>query len=382
MKDRVGQQFGNYRLTRLLGSGGFADVYLGQHLYLDTHQAAIKILRTELSQKDYEKILIEARLLTHLAHPGIVRLLDFAVEGNIPFLVMEYAPNGTLRQRHPRGTKLPITTVIPYVTQIAEALEYIHQDHKLVHRDIKPENLFLGRRGEVLLGDFGITVLTRSVRTESFEVNAGTRFYMAPEQIRGRSRRASDQYALGIVVYEWLSGDVPFKGQVADVINQHLYSPPPPFAEKGITLPQSIEQVVMRALEKDPKKRFVSIQEFAQALHSAWEHIEKVASLPTEREEHFFHKTREQWLKEGVALYNKKRFGEAIHAYRRAIELAPTYTLAYALRGQAYACLKDYKRAIDDFDLALKLDPSLIWVQMDREQAHAQLRKNTMDGRE
>lgn len=375
MKNRVGQQLGNYRLTRLLGSGGFADVYLGEHVYLDTQQAAIKVLHTQLSHKDNQKFLAEARLLTRLVHPGIVRLLDFALEGNTPFLVMDYAPNGTLRQRHPRGTKLPLTTIIPYVIQIAQALQYIHQNHKLVHRDIKPENLFLGRQNEVLLGDFGITILTRSVRTESSEERAGTQTYIAPEQIQGRSRRASDQYALGIVIYEWLSGDVPFKGPFHDVINQHLYSPPPPFQEKGLTLPHSIEQIVMKALEKDPKKRFASIWEFAQALNTAWEHIEKVASKPTVREELSSHKTKEQWLRKGIAHYNMKQYGEAIKAYNSAVELAPTYTLAYALRGQAYACLKDFQRAVRDFDFALKLDPSLIWVQIDREQAYRQLRK-------
>src|SRR5437588_5140881 len=124
---------------------------------------------------------------------------------------MEYDPNGTLRQRYPKGTRLPFNTIVSYVTQIADALEHAHHE-KLVHRDVKPGNILLGRRHEALLADFGLAVLTRSARSQSLEKAAGTPTYMAPEQLRGSPRRASDQYALGIMVYEWLSGDVPFHG--------------------------------------------------------------------------------------------------------------------------------------------------------------------------
>src|SRR5690242_9707491 len=150
MADRLGQQLGNYRLTRLLGRGGFADVYLGEHIHLDT-PAAIKVLHTELTSEDVEKFRTEARTLARLVHPQIIRLLDFGIEGGIPFLVMDYAPNGSLRQRYPRGVPLPMDMVIPAVTQVAEALQYAH-DEKLIHRDIKPENMFLSRRNAVVLG--------------------------------------------------------------------------------------------------------------------------------------------------------------------------------------------------------------------------------------
>ncbi len=120
MTDRSGQQLGNYRLTRLLGHGGFADVYLGEHVYLKT-QAAIKVLHAQLTQDTMGDFLAEAQTIARLVHPHIVRMLDFGVENSIPFLVMEYAPNGTLRQRHPRGTRLPLALIVPYVKQIAGA---------------------------------------------------------------------------------------------------------------------------------------------------------------------------------------------------------------------------------------------------------------------
>src|SRR5690348_14218643 len=148
MVDYIGQRLGNYQLTRLLGEGGFAQVYLGEHIYLST-QAAIKVLNTQVTN-DLDLFRTEARTIARLVHPNIVRVLEFGVEDNTPFLVMDYAPGGTLRQRHPRGTLLPLPTVVSYVKQMAEALQYAHNE-KLIHRDVKPENTLLGRSNEVLL---------------------------------------------------------------------------------------------------------------------------------------------------------------------------------------------------------------------------------------
>ena len=157
MPNRVGQQLGNYRLIRLLGRGGFAEVYLGEHIRLNT-MAAIKVLQTQLEDTDANSFLIEAKTIAQLEHPHIIRILDFDIEEGIPFLVMSYAPNGTLRQRYPRGTRLPLPTVVSYIKQVADALQYAH-DAKLIHRDIKPENMLLGKRDEVLLSDFGIATV-------------------------------------------------------------------------------------------------------------------------------------------------------------------------------------------------------------------------------
>lgn len=123
MIDRAGQLIGNYRLSKLLGHGGFADVYLGEHIYLKT-LAAIKVLHTQLANADIEQFRIEAQTIAHLVHPHIVRVLDFDVDQHTPLLVMDYAPDGTLRQRHPKGERLSLATVVPYVKQIASALNY------------------------------------------------------------------------------------------------------------------------------------------------------------------------------------------------------------------------------------------------------------------
>src|SRR2546429_138890 len=244
--DHMGQQLGNYRLIRLLGQGNFSEVYLGEHIHLNT-QAAIKVLHGQLTSDYREGFLSEARTIAHLRHAHIIQVLDFGIEGMTPFLVMDYAPNGTLRQCHPTGTLLSLDTVVTYVTQVAQALQYAHQE-KLIHRDIKPENMLLGRSHEVLLSDFGIAIMIQSSRSQHPQDTAGTIAYMAPEQLRGNPRPASDQYALGVAVYEWLCGDRPFHGTFGALYSQHLSVSPPPLCERVPSVPIGVEHVVLKAL--------------------------------------------------------------------------------------------------------------------------------------
>jgi len=265
---RIGQRLGSYRLVKLLGEGGFAHVYLGKHTLLET-QAAIKVLQqTRLrNPKDVEEFHNEARTLASLDHPHIVRVLDFGVKDEVPFLVMEYAPHGTLRQAE--GTRLPPTQVAAYVNQIADGLDYAHS-RKLVHRDIKPDNLLLGARGQVFLGDFGLAQAAHNTTTQmTQEMMAGTMAYMAPEQIQGKPRPASDQYALGAVVYEWLSGKLPFRGSLGEIIAKHMMAPPEPLHGNTPGISSEIERVVFRALAKDPKDRFPNVKAFAEAFEHA-----------------------------------------------------------------------------------------------------------------
>src|SRR6059058_2219041 len=267
--DRLGQQCGNYRLVSLLGHGGYAEVYLGQHVRFN-QQAAIKVLHAHLSGVEAEHFQQEAETIATLAHPSIVRVLDFDVQEGVPFLVIDYAPNGTLRQRYPKGSLIPLPIIISSIKQVAAALQYAH-DKKYIHRDVKPENMLIGQHQEVLLSDFGIATIAHSTSSlsTSAEGTSGTLAYMAPEQIEGHPRPASDQYALGVVVYEWLCGERPFEGSVSELIAQQLSMPPLPLRERMPTIPPEVEQVVLRALAKDPKARFASVKDFAQALEQA-----------------------------------------------------------------------------------------------------------------
>src|SRR5437660_588263 len=161
MVDCVGRQLGKYRLVRFLGWGGFGDVYLGEHVEGGA-QAAIKVLHEPLTNENIKEFVNEAGLCQLLRHESIVRLLDVGIgDDYIPFLVMEYAPNGSLADRHPRGTRLPLDTIVSYVKSISAALQYAH-DKGLIHRDVKPANFFIGPNGKVLLGDFGIAAIALS----------------------------------------------------------------------------------------------------------------------------------------------------------------------------------------------------------------------------
>jgi serine/threonine protein kinase/predicted ATPase len=265
--DRLGQQFGNYRLVSLLGQGGYAEVYLGQHVRLSL-QAAIKVLHAHLTDQEAGHFQQEAETIAKLTHPSIVHILDFDVQDGVPFLVMEYAPDGSLRRHYPKGHVVPLPEIISPVKQVANALQYAHEQ-KFIHRDVKPENMLLGRRQEVLLTDFGLAALAHSSASLSTQETIGTLAYMAPEQIEGHPRAASDQYSLGVVVYEWLCGERPFEGSATEVLVQHLSMPPPSLRERMPTIPSEVEQLVLRALAKDPKDRFTSVRDFAEVLEQA-----------------------------------------------------------------------------------------------------------------
>ena len=265
--DRIGQQLGNYQLLRRLGIGGFAEVYLGEHIYLKT-LAAIKVLHTQLEQADMERFLTEARTIASFVHPHIVRVLDFGVEEGTPFLVMDYAPHGSLHQRYASRVPQPPQLILPYVQQVADALKYAHSANR-IHRDIKPENLLLGRNEEVWVSDFGMAVAARVSSQQHTDGFVGTPAYVAPEQLQGRPVFASDQYALAVVVYEWLTGDVPFDGAPLEVIAQHVMTPPQPLRERVGAISPALEAVVLKALAKDPSARFASVAEFAAAFTDA-----------------------------------------------------------------------------------------------------------------
>ncbi|HEU5368420.1 MAG TPA: serine/threonine-protein kinase, partial [Ktedonobacterales bacterium] len=169
---------------------------------------------------------------------------------------------------HPRGIPLPVGIVVRYAQQVAEALDYAHQQ-KIIHRNVKPENLLVGKKNEILLSDFGIAIVTHQAPATTAEDSGDTLSYIAPEQLRRRPHPASDQYALAVMVYEWLTGRLPFQGSALDVARQHLEVPPPPMREPGSAFSADVERVVLRGLEKHWQMRYPGAREFANALHDA-----------------------------------------------------------------------------------------------------------------
>src|SRR5258708_5177053 len=216
MIDLVGHQLGNYRVLRLLGRGGFANVYLGEQVHLKNN-AALKVVRAAFTEEQSAALLQEARILVSLRHPHIVRVRDFAVEAGTAYLVLEYAPGGTLRTLCPRGTRLPLATMLRVVKQVVSALQYAH-DQGLIHRDVKPENLLLGPQGEILLSDF------------------------CPP---------------------------PFQGTPVTVAMQQLSPPPPALRPQLPDLSPAVDEVVLRALAIEPEQRFACVHDLGTALERA-----------------------------------------------------------------------------------------------------------------
>ncbi len=270
MPDRTGQQLGNYRLIKLLGTGGFADVYLGEHILLKSH-AAIKVLHTQIQQNVMTSFLQEAQTIERLRNPYIVRFLDFGKHpsDDLFFLIMEYAPQGNLRDLHPRGSKVPLSTIVTYVKQVAHALQHAH-DEQLIHCDIKPENMLVTHNGNIIISDFGLATIARHTSSQNMNYLAGTAQYMAPEQFKGKPRPATDQYALAITTYEWLCGEPPFTdGNFIQLGYQHTHEPIPPLKERGVTVSSEVEQVLMKGLAKEHAQRYASVREFAEELEKA-----------------------------------------------------------------------------------------------------------------
>jgi serine/threonine protein kinase/Tol biopolymer transport system component len=272
MVDLIGRKIGNYFLLRLLGKGSVAQVYLGEHVFLQT-QAAIKVFNSTLTPAQLEVFRREAGQSVRLEHPHLVRVLESGDQNNLPFLVMQYAPKGTLRHRHPPDRPLAPETILPYVQQITAALQYLHKRH-LVHRGVKPENLLIGRRQEILLSDFGLLEIARHAPDQSLLDQSEARVYLAPEYVQGQAEPASDQYALGVVIYEWLSGERLLAGGASgEKLIQSGGLALLPLSRKVPTISPEMEWVVHQALASEPKQRFATIQAFA----TAFEHASKAS---------------------------------------------------------------------------------------------------------
>jgi eukaryotic-like serine/threonine-protein kinase len=262
-------QLEHYRLLAPLGTGGFAQVYLGEDR-VSREKVAIKMAHAGIGAARKAQFSAEAALHLRLHHSHIIRAHSFKEPEWIgtPFLVMDYAAVGTMRKQVPEGTQFPLPAVVNIVKQVASALHYLHH-LGVVHRDVKPENLLVQSGMRVLLSDFGNARMIKQRTVEEHSDISGTASYMAPEQLQRRFSVASDQYALGITTYEWLSGVRPFSGIPLRVALQHLNSRPPAFREVGTYVPAEVEAVVMRALAKEPQQSFPDVWEFALALEQA-----------------------------------------------------------------------------------------------------------------
>jgi serine/threonine protein kinase len=282
-----GQMLGPYRIIDQIGKGGMATVYKAYQASVDRY-VAIKVLPSQLAEsKEFAaRFQQEARIIAKLEHPHILPVFDYGESDGTAYFVMRYLEAGTLKDRMEAGRPLPLNEIDRIFTQLTNALSYAHSQG-VVHRDLKPANALIDSHGNIFLTDFGIAKLLESASPRLTQTDAimGTPAYISPEQAQSQPvDRRSDIYSLGIILYEMVTGQVPF---VADtplaVLFKHISDPllPPSRVRPGI--PPAIEQVILKALAKEPRDRFASVDEFRSAWKQALEAQEAVArEAPTE----------------------------------------------------------------------------------------------------
>ena len=281
-------RIGKYQLLELLGVGRYSDVWLAEHIDLKK-KVAIKILfpqevRAGNARLRAKKLFFnEAQTLAQLAHPHIVQVFDYAeeVEQNWSYIVMEYAPYGSLADRHGPGEVLPLSTVKAYTSQMGRAIHYVHTQG-LIHRDIKPQNMFLKTRNSVLLGDFGLVTRNHGKYYPWMKMEfGGTRIYMAPEQDGGEPCPASDQYAYATMVFEWLTGYWPYYGNAREIAWKRRHFLPPLMRTLVPEIPAAVEWVVLTALHKSPDRRFKSMLDFTLEFEEACKGVREAMPFET-----------------------------------------------------------------------------------------------------
>ncbi len=269
MTSLVGQSFDRYHILEQLGEGGMAVVYKAYDSHLD-RAVAVKVILPgfEQSENFLKRFEREAQAIARLTHPNIVRVLDYGHYHGLPYLVMEYLPGGTLKQKI--GQPMPWQEASRLLTPIARALAYAHQVG-ILHRDIKPANILITHSGEPMLSDFGLAKLLDvqdGVDLTGSTGVIGTPAYMAPEQMTGgKVDRRVDVYALGVVLYELVTGRTPYRADTPAAIMIKAVTEPLPRPTTFIgNLPENVEFAILKALEKEPENRFQTMEDFALAL--------------------------------------------------------------------------------------------------------------------
>ncbi|HEX7735360.1 MAG TPA: protein kinase [Ktedonobacteraceae bacterium] len=275
-EDLLGQTLGHYTIKRQIGYGGMATVFLADDIHLG-REVALKVFwpRPGETQDFLRRFIREARVLAQLDHPHILPVYDYGEEGELAFLVAPYMAGGSLKELLQKRKALPPSEAIQLISQVLPALQYAH-DRNLIHRDIKPGNLLFKSDGNLLIADFGLVkVLEGDDRegvplqtiSETGQLLAGTPEYMSPEQIDGHALPASDLYSLGIVLYEMVTGTRPFSSpNLLSVLMKHANEVPRSPRELNPYVSPQLEAAIMKALEKDPARRFARPADFFQAL--------------------------------------------------------------------------------------------------------------------
>ena len=262
-----------YEIIKTIGEGGMANVYLANDTILE-RKVAIKVLRGDLSndEKFIRRFKREALSVSNLSHPNIVEVYDVGEEEGNYYIVMEYIEGKTLKQLLQKRGALTLTEVIDIMSQLTDGLSHAHEAY-IIHRDIKPQNIMIEDNGLVKITDFGIAMALNSTQLTQTNSVMGSVHYLPPEQANGKgSTVKSDIYSLGILMYELLTGSVPFKGDNAvEIALKHMKEKLPSIRKQNPTIPQSIENIVLKATAKNPKNRYDTVREMYNDLQTAIE---------------------------------------------------------------------------------------------------------------
>src|SRR5690625_1613701 len=279
-----------YRIKRTIGGGGMANVYLARDIILD-RDVAIKVLRLEYANdaEFIERFDREAQAATSLSHPNIVNIYDVGEEEHILYMVMEYVDGLTLKEFIQQNSPIVVEEALEIMKQLTDAISHAH-DNGLIHRDIKPQNVLVDHDGNVKITDFGIAMALSATSLTQTNSILGSVHYLSPEQARGGiATKKSDIYSLGIVLFELLTGQLPFSGQSpVSIALKHLQNETPSVRELNNQIPQSVENIVLKATAKNTLHRYESGYEMELALNSALDPErmnEEVYKPPVEEEE-------------------------------------------------------------------------------------------------
>jgi serine/threonine-protein kinase len=253
----VGRDVGSYHLVRELGTGGMGVVFEGRHRLLE-RRVAVKTIKPDMATDltFSRRFLLEARAIAALDHPGIIRLFDFAFEGTMPYMVMEYFTGESLSQLIEGGRRLEPSMLIELLRPVAGALDHAHENG-VIHRDVKPANIVLGEDGRTRIMDFGLAIVPGFRMATDPGSFLGTPDYIAPEQVAGRELDGrADVYALAAVIYEAVTGSKPFSGSNwVEVASQRLYSDPPAACLAAPDLPARFSEALALGLARDREHR-------------------------------------------------------------------------------------------------------------------------------
>ena len=279
-----GQMLGAYRIISQVGQGGMATVYKAYQPSMDRN-VAIKVLPRQLaeSQEFVTRFQQEARIIARLEHPHILPVFDYGESDGVTYFIMRYLEAGTLKSKMEAGRPLSLNEIDRLFTQLAEALGYAHS-HGVIHRDLKPANALVDEQGNLFLTDFGIAKLLESASPRLTQTDAimGTPAYISPEQARAQTvDQRSDIYSLGVILYEMVTGRVPFTADTPlAVILMHVSDPLPLPSILKPDIPEPIERVILKALAKEPNDRYANATEFLAAWKRALEDANTVRRAP------------------------------------------------------------------------------------------------------